>query len=177
MPNDGFKQEGFSLIDLLIVCMILGIVAMIAAPQFHTMNSESKLNSAAGEVVTAIHFAQNLAVKYQRVFYFKAKATDNFIQVGDLRYKNDPNSHPNDDPPVLNNGLVINPMTKAKYDLDFDTMGELEGVKITSVPTGEYTYFYPDGHSSEVDSTIGLSYLNQQRTITIDGCSGKTTLN
>jgi Tfp pilus assembly protein FimT len=177
MPNDILKKGGFTLIDLLIVCMILGILAMVVAPQFHTMNSERELNSAAGEVITAIHFAQNLAVKYQRGFYLRAKKPDNMIQVGDLRYKNDPNPHLNDDPPVLNNGLVIEPLRKAAYDFDFDTMSELEGVSITSVPAGDYIYFYPDGHSSEMDSTIGLSYLNQQRTITVDGCSGKTTLN
>jgi prepilin-type N-terminal cleavage/methylation domain-containing protein len=177
MPSRIFKKKGFTLIDLLIVCMILGVLAMIAAPQFHTMNSESKLNSAASEVVSAIHFARNLSLTYQRVFYFRAKTPDNVIQVGDLKYKNDPNPHLNDDPPVLNNGLVLNPLTKLKYDLDFDTLSDLEGVNITSAPAGEYIYFYPDGHSSEADSTIVLSYSNQQRTITVDGYTGKTTLN
>jgi Tfp pilus assembly protein FimT len=157
--------------------MILGILSMLVAPQFYSMNSERKLISATDEVITAIHLSQNLAVQYQRVFYFRAKQTENIIQVGDLRYKNDPNPHPSDDPPVLNNGIVLNPLTKIKYDLDFDTLSELEGVNITSAPAGEYIYFYPDGHSSEADSIIVLSYSNQQRTITVDGYTGKTTLN
>ena len=176
MFNVVLKKGGFTLIDLLIVSMILGILGMIIAPQFHGVISERKLNGAAEKVICAMQYAQNLSVSYQRVFYFMAKETDNSFQVGDYRYKDDSNPHVEADPPVLKKGIVYHPLTKGEYDIDFDALSEFEGIQLTAAPADNYIYFYPDGHSSETQSTIMLRLGNKQRSIIVDGITGRITV-
>jgi Tfp pilus assembly protein PilE len=45
------KGKGFTLVDHIILILILGVLGMIAIPQFQSMVAESKLNEAAGEPV------------------------------------------------------------------------------------------------------------------------------
>jgi len=170
------RENGFTLLELAIVIVIIGITAMVAMPQLHSMVNETKLNSAVGEVVSAIQYAQNLAVKYRRVFYFKAKLNDNWVSVGDYRYKDDTSVHLDADPPVQKLGVVFHPLDKNQYVRDFDDMQEYEDVHITAIPADNYIYFYPDGHSSNTDITLSLALGNQQRTITVDGITGIITV-
>ncbi|MGD8531345.1 MAG: prepilin-type N-terminal cleavage/methylation domain-containing protein, partial [Syntrophobacterales bacterium] len=65
---DRQKNRGFSLLDLLIVLMILGIMGVILAPQLYSMMTEARLNEAAREMVSGLQYAQSLAVTHQRPF-------------------------------------------------------------------------------------------------------------
>ena len=177
MDRDFLTPRGFSLIDLLIVIMILGILGTILQPQFSSMISETKLNGAAGEVVSALQYARSLAVLYERVFSVRVKPNDNSISVIDYRYKDDTESHLDTDPPVQENGILFNPFDKAKFARDFDELGEYEGVRITSPPGDYHICFYPDGHSSDADSTIPISLGDEQRTIKVDGITGRIDVN
>jgi type II secretion system protein H len=187
------NQKGFTLIDLLFVIVILGIIAMIAQPQFSSLISESKLNGAANELLSALEYAKNLAVTHQKPFdvkVFVASAKNQFT-VRDVRYANNPDLHLNDVPPVYSYGRVFNPIDKKPYIIDFDglepelagviqTKWEYEGVRIVSVPGGGASAeirFYPDGHSSETSSAITLKLDDQQRTISVDGTTGRITVN
>ena len=165
-----------SLIDLVIVCMILGIIGMIVAPQLNSVISETRLKGATGELVSALEYAQNLAVKYQRVFSVRVKESDNSFQVIDYRYKDDSSAHMDEDPPVREQGIIFHPIDKAKYVRDFDTMSEYEGVDITDIASDYYICFYPDGHCSETNISFGLRLGDDQRTITINGITGKITV-
>jgi Tfp pilus assembly protein FimT len=176
MPNNTLKGEGFTFIDLLIVSMILGILSLIVIPQFGGVISDKKLSSAANAVVSALEYTQNLAVSYQRVFYFKANITNNSFQIGDYRYKDENNPHPEEDPPVQAKGIVYHPLSKSKYDIDFDNSSEFSGVHFSTVPVGDYIYFYPDGHSSDTQTTLALVLGNESRTIIIDGATGNITV-
>ena len=62
------ENKGFSLLDLLIVIMILGILGVFLAPQLHSTLNEARLNEATGELVSGLHYAQSLAVTHQRPF-------------------------------------------------------------------------------------------------------------
>jgi len=42
------ENKGFSLLDLLIVLMILGILGVFLAPQLHSTLTEARLNEATG---------------------------------------------------------------------------------------------------------------------------------
>jgi hypothetical protein len=75
-------------------------------------------------------------------------------------------------------GVVLNPVDKKWYMLDFDTTHPYEGVSINSAPaSGGMISFYPDGHSSVSDSVFVLGFGGEQRTITVDGTTGRINVN
>lgn len=168
--NYNCVSRGFTLLDLLIVVMILGVLGMIAIPQFHAMVAEAKLNEAAGELVSALEYSGYLAVQYQRTIGVEADVTGNWFRV--LLYGSAPPSgsdlHANAD------GVVLNPFDKKWYEKDFDIMSAYEGVSITSVPGGGSRgdiRFYPVGHMPDPlgsDKSIVVSYAGNQKTITVD---------
>ncbi len=171
------ENKGFSLLDLLIVLMILGIMGVIMAPQLHSMMTEARLNEAARELVSGLHYAQSLAVIHQRPFGLMADVNGNWFRVFDYQYRNDGNPHHLETPPVDGYGVVLNPMDKKWYIVDFDTTQAFEGVNIDSAPSGGTISFYPDGHSFSSDSVFALSFGGDNRTITVDGTTGRISVN
>jgi len=169
------KNKGFSLIDLLIVLMILGIMGVILAPELYSMMTEARLNEAAREMVCGLQYAQSLAVTYQRPFGLKADVAENWFRVFDYQYRNDSSPHHDATPPVDGYGVVINPLDKNWYIVDLDTIHTYEGVSIESAPTDTdgTISFYQDGHSSSGESLFVLSFGGDSRTITVDGTTGK----
>ena len=164
--------KGFTLLDSLLVIAILGIIAMIVIPQFQGMVQETRLNEAAAELVSGMQYAGNLAVRYRRPFGFQADSAGHWFKIYDNRYVNDANPHTADDPPVTANGVVLNPIDKSWYLRDFDDMENYRAVTFTDnnqVPI----VFYPDGHSSASNTTVTVNLGAAQRTITIDGATGR----
>ena len=166
--------SGFTLLDLLIVALILSILGTVAVPHFKGLTIETKLNEAAAELVGGLQYAQNLAVEYQRPFGLKADATGNWFRVFDDRYKADPNPHHGSDPPVDAYGVVLEPLSKIWYVKNYDTI--YKGIKITAVPTGGEIRFYPDGHSAAANHTFLISLATAQRTITVNGTTGRVSV-
>lgn len=172
------ENKGFSLLDLLIVIMILGILGVFLAPQLHSTLNEARLNEATGELVSGLHYAQSLAITHQRPFGLAANVAENWFRVFDHKYRTDASPHHSETPPVDSYGVVLNPLDKKWYMLDFDTTHTYEGVSIVSTPaSGGMISFYPDGHSSSVDSVFVLVFAGEQRTITVDGTIGKISVN
>jgi type II secretion system protein H len=170
-------NKGFSLLDLLIVLMILGIMGILVAPQLQSMMTEARLNEAAREMVSGLQYARNLAVTHQRPFGFLADVGGNWFRVFDYQYRDDTNPHHDATPPVDSYGVVLNPVDKSWYSVDFDAAQTYEGVRIDSAPTGGMISFYPDGHSSLADSVFVMSFGEDTRTITVDGTTGKIRIN
>ena len=169
------KNKGFSLLDLLIVIMILGIMGMLVAPNLHS--TEARLNEAAREMVFGLQYAQSLAVAHQRPFGLKADVDGNWFRVFDYQYRDDTSPHHDATPPVDSYGVVLNPVDKSWYSVDFDTAQTYEGVSVDSAPTGGMISFHPDGHSSLDDSVFVMSFGGDTRTITVDGTTGKIVVN
>lgn len=167
------SEKGFSLLDLLIVLMILGIMGMILAPQLSSMMTEARLNEAAREMVCGLQYAQSLAVTHQRPFGLKADVGENWFRVFEYQYRDDSNPHHDETPPVDGYGVVINPLDKNWYIVDLDTSHTYEGVSIDAAPAGGLISFYPDGHSSSDDSSFVLSFGGDSKTITVDGTTGR----
>ena len=164
-------SRGFSLLDLLIVLMILGIMGVLVAPQLHSMMTEARLNEAAREMVSGLHYARSLALTHQRPFSLTVDVGGNWFRVFDRRYRDDTSPHHDATPPVDSYGVVLNPVDKSWYSVDFDTAQNYEGVSIDSAPSE--ISFYPDGHSSVDDSVFVVSFGEDTRTITVDGTTGK----
>ena len=195
----GGKEQGFSLLELAIVVLVLAITAMAVIPQWHSMSIQAKLNGAVGEVVAALEYARNLALKHQRSFQVKAHTTAyaggkaNQVLIKDDRYASDASIPENADPPVYTWGRVYHPLDKRPYIIDFDgpqealvgviaPRTEYDGVEIIAVPGGNTVgalHFYPDGHCadpSDQDNTIVLSYAGIERTIAVDAISGRVSV-
>lgn len=63
-PADGgCRQRGFSLVELMITVVVLGIAMAIAIPSFRAMTNRNRLVSATNEVVTALQLARMEAVR------------------------------------------------------------------------------------------------------------------
>ncbi len=181
----GKKQfaEGFALFDLLIVAVILGILAMIAVPQVQSLISENRLNGSAGEVVTGLQYAANLAVRYQRPFAVKADSAGNWFSVCESAVTpplpGDPPVQAEDKCILQGNSkgyVVLNPFDKTWYVRDFDEIDAFQGVRIMSVPAGNQVIFYPDGHAGASDSEFVVSLNEKQRTITVNSTTGRITV-
>ena len=173
-----YENKGFSLLDLLIVLMILGILGVFVAPQLHSTLNEARLNEATGELVSGLHYAQSLAVTHQRPFGLAANVAENWFRVFDHKYRTDASPHHSETPPVDGYGVVLNPVDKNWYMLDFDSTPRYEGVSIDSAPaSGGMISFYPAGHSAVSDSVFVLGFEGEQRTITVDGTTGKISVN
>jgi prepilin-type N-terminal cleavage/methylation domain-containing protein len=167
------SDKGFSLLDLLIVIMIIGIIGMFVTPQLHSMVTESRLNEATGELVSGLQYARNLAVTHHRVFGVMADVGQNWFRVFDHQYKDDANPHHGEIPPVDGYGVILHPVDKAWYIKDFDTIRRYDGVKLQSVPAGGLIVFYPAGHSSSSDLIFVLALGDELRTVTVDGTTGQ----
>jgi len=162
-------QRGFTLLDTFIVIAILGIIGMTVIPQFQGLVHETRLNEAAAELVSAMQYAGDLAVRYRRPFGFQADADGRWFKVCDNRYAADTSAHPAADPPATAYGVVLHPIEKNWYQHDFDDRENYQGVTFSSVQI----VFYPDGHSSASDTTITVSLGSNQRAITVDGATGR----
>jgi len=68
MTNHNRNERGFTLVELLIVVIILGILAAVVIPQFNTAASESKESA----------LASNLATIRQAIEMYKVQHDDTF---------------------------------------------------------------------------------------------------
>ena len=57
------KVNGFTLIELILVILILGIIAGVAVPSIRGIMDETTLDEATQEVVNALRYARNLAIQ------------------------------------------------------------------------------------------------------------------
>lgn len=61
--NNFMKQQGFTLIELMIVVVITAITASIAIPVFGDFIKSNRMRASVGELMTAFQFARSEAVK------------------------------------------------------------------------------------------------------------------
>ncbi len=171
--GSGFVVEGgFTLMELLIVVMIVGILGLAVVPQIQLLIQEARLNGAAGELVTALEYASEQAAAYQRPFGVKVTGNSTTFSVFDVRYRNDPTAHPTETPPVTAFGVVMNPVDKRWYTLDFQNLPHLTGTLISTAPPLGEIVFYPAGHCAALVNTLVVTYRTSSRTLTVNGMTG-----
>lgn len=65
-----YRAAGFTLIELMITLVVLGVVMAIAVPGFTGMINSSRLATQANEVVTGIQIARSEAIRLNRLVTF-----------------------------------------------------------------------------------------------------------
>jgi prepilin-type N-terminal cleavage/methylation domain-containing protein len=142
---------GFTMVELMIVLLILGMVAAVAVPSITSSLDEMKMDGAAREVVSAIYYAQSISIKEGDSYGVKFNETTQAV----LCFK----------PP--GNAPILHPIDKKPYIIDFIGAGPLQGLKIVSTTfVGNKVNFNELGEPSESGSAI-LAYGGIQKTINV----------
>ena len=66
MSRDMLHQRGFTIIEILLVVVIMGILGMIAAPSFVSFTSGQKVKTASFDLYAALMFARSEAIKRRK---------------------------------------------------------------------------------------------------------------
>lgn len=169
-------RKGFTLVEVLIVVMVLGILAMAGMPVINSVLGYSKLSAAARIMVAGIETTANLSIRYQRPFQFKTDTAANSFEIRDMAPYPDTSAgiRLNNQPPVNAMGIVFNSVTGTWYQVDLDDVGNFDGVLIDSGPAA--LIFYPDGHAAYTDSQYVLSLGDLENIITVNGISGRISV-
>ena len=168
--HGGGRVGGFTLIDTLIIVAIIAILAMLAVPALQSLIADTRLNAAAGELLSGLGYAADLAVIHQRPFGVRASAGSMSFSVFDARYRNDSSAHTAEGPPTTAFGVVLNPIDKKWYSRDLD------GVVISVAPTAGEVLFYPNGNCSGPSNTLVVTYGGDTRTVSVNGVTGRITV-
>jgi prepilin-type N-terminal cleavage/methylation domain-containing protein len=155
---------GFTMVEVMIVLIILGIVSAMAIPSIRSNLDEIKLDGAAREIVSAIQYCQSIAIKEGKTYQLHFTVTQEKFKCQDL----------------ATTTPVLHPIDKKPYLFNFQQEGYFQGVDIVSAS------FNP-GNKSQIDfSSLGepnrfgsivLDYGGLQKTITLSGLMGNIAVN
>lgn len=65
-PAKGIRSRGFTLVEMMVVVLILGVLAAIAAPNMTVMIRNQRLKNAAFDIYSALNLARSEALKRNR---------------------------------------------------------------------------------------------------------------
>jgi type II secretion system protein H len=176
-------QTGLSLVELLLVVIILGIVAMVAIPSLSS-SDHAKLELAAQEFAQAMRFARSQAMRYGTPYGFRNPPGAGVKRIRVFRMDTSTNPWT----PVYD---VYHPLSKTLYDINLDThtLAYAETVGRNATFRGACnrvgnTYFDPHGTPwcadpenvllENLDVTFSLKGIT--RVLTLHGVSGRVTI-
>ena len=178
----GYRHpKGFSLLEVVIVVLILGIVATQAVPTIQSNLEVSKISEAAGEIIAALQYAQISAMTTgaaSRVTIDPNADTillERFNITGDI-FSGATEISEND----IESGSFVNmahPTNRGvDYSIGFADENRFDRVDITTVDFGGNDFVTFDALGLPSDAgTITLTLGSIQRTLTVDASTGKVT--
>ena len=178
-------RHGFTLIELIIVVLILGILVVAAFPQLTASITDARLHAITSEIVTAVEFAQLSAMSAGRACRVQCNAGNETVWVEQVA-----NSNMADllNPAVtelaeadLEGTFAYVPMAHplkggAHYLVDFDDGSWFGGINIVAVvfSSGSALVFDATGAPS-CETTITVAYGGRQAVLGVDPLTGKIT--
>jgi prepilin-type N-terminal cleavage/methylation domain-containing protein len=167
------RDDGYTLVELLLVMLLLGVLATAAVASFSGVVANLRLDAAATEIKGALLYARNLSAAsnvtnvtaYGVWFTPPQGGADNgnwfqCIQAGPL--------FPLD---------VTHPVNKRTYKIDFDTSGYFQGITLISVGLDpQNRVFFDKRGTPSVSGSVIIQYGGQTRTITVSGPFGTVSI-
>ncbi len=154
-------RDGFTLVEVMAVVVILAFIAMLAVSNFSSSFNEKKVRGAADEIADALRHARSKAMQSGRDFRVDINADTELIEVVD----------------VDGAAVIYHPASKQPYRIDLPTSALLKGVDIEAVnsATGLTPVIFDTHGSTSSDTTIDLSFAGQTRHVHVDAVTGRVT--
>lgn len=176
MGSTDFRR-GFTLAELIIIVMIVGIVALLALPMMHTALTGMRLSGAAREIAAAIEFAQLSAAGSGRAHRVTVDAAANGLLVEELTYPGDlsPNEVAESVVEQETYAAAAHALTASGlYQIAFSSEPRFDGVDIASAAFGAGAAVVFDALGSpSTGGSVVLTCGGRQITLTLDPSSGK----
>jgi len=175
------RSHGVTLVELLVVLTILGVVAVVAIPDFRS-GDPAQLDLAAEEFANAMRFARSEAIRTGEPRGFRLHSSQERIQV----FRPDTGTSP-----WTLNYDVYHPLTKQLYDIELDThpFAATDSISHNRVWRGDCdtpknVYFDSNGTPwcaepetvllEQFDVTLTLGA--HSRVVTLHGITGRVTI-
>ncbi|WP_413472745.1 type II secretion system protein [Shewanella baltica] len=127
------RQQGFTLIELVVVIIILGILAVTAAPKFINLQGDARASTIQG-MKGAIQGANSLVYSKAALLGIEGAATGSVDVLGDTNNTVDPATGTADDVPVVYGYMAA---TKAALEAGMDVKFNTGTSPSSAVPSDE----------------------------------------
>ena len=179
--NRPLLQRGFTLFEILVVVIILGIIATMGLPTLHSSLADARLSGAATEIIAALEFGQTTAMSTGGQVRVTLDASNNSILVEKFKPDEDllgvETELDEDDVEGGSYSTMGLPTNKGTdYSITFSTEDRFDGVDITTSTFGAGNFVIFDGLRAPSDGgTVVLSLGSSSITLTLDALNGKVT--
>lgn len=151
-PRKSSRERGFTLVELLIVCAIIGLLLCGSVPAFRESFRSAALRRAARDVCVTLRYARERAVSEEWGYVVRFEKDSNRCRLIRVTAPSDPGSGSNDD-------------ARGRLDLPKEVAIEESSYPMTA--EGFYVAFYPDGSADEGDILLGAPGGEKRETATI----------